>query len=106
MMSASVTARTWTIVEPEEPLIGASAVQARVGGVESTPTLLTLNALGSVRRTHPTELPPEMFVAVRPTVVAMPSVIDDGVLAMVQPPVAARAKPDVRRRITGANKAA
>ena len=46
----------------------------------------TVNALGSVSRTHPTALPPEMFVAVKVTFVATPCITDEGVALIVQPP--------------------
>jgi hypothetical protein len=91
--SLSVTACTCTIVEPEGPVVGASAVQLCDGWTESTPTEPIAKAAGAWRRMQPIELPPAVFVAVNLIVVSAPAATDEGVLAMVQPPLAPEAPP-------------
>jgi hypothetical protein len=91
-MSASVTAWTQMIVDPDGPAAGASAVQAC--GAASTATALTLNALPIWSRMQPTELPPLVFVAVIETLAATPSTTDEGDGVMVQPPLAASTTPE------------
>jgi hypothetical protein len=86
--SLSVTAWTCTIVEPEGPAVGASAVQLCDGWTESTPTEPIAKAPGAWRRMQPIELPPAVFVAVKLIAVSAPAATDEGVLAMVQPPLA------------------
>jgi hypothetical protein len=86
--SLSVTAWTCTIVEPEGPAVGTSAVQLCDGWTESTPTEPIAKAPGAWRRMQPIELPPAVFVAVKLIAVSAPAATDEGVLAMVQPPLA------------------